>query len=152
MIVITQRGSGVSLAIDPSMFILHKPRLVNIDLPGKKAFRHTTFMSIFDQSLCIETSQSYELISSIILKNYPDFCEFTHGETGTKFVIFPRHFLLVEQGYDTGLMPSVGPTDNTIRTGVTSLISVMNPIIWVSLKGSFAENLAKTPGVKWCQK
>jgi hypothetical protein len=156
MIVLNQRTTGVCLSIDPSMFVLHKPRLVNLELPGKKAFRYTTLTSIFDLNLYVETVQPYELISSIILGSYSDFCELTHGETGTKFILYPRHFIVAEKGFDTGIQPSVRGSGienyESIKTDVTSLISVLNPIMWVPVKGSFEEIVEKIPSVKRCEK
>jgi hypothetical protein len=63
---------------------------------------------------------------------------------------------VAERGFDTGIQPSVRGSGienyESIKTDVTSLISVLNPIMWVPVKGSFEEIVEKIPSVKRCKK
>lgn len=137
MIIVTQLLSGHRMALDPEIFIFHQPRRVQIDLPGKQAFQKTTIMSVFTPQFTFQICETYEQVSESILKAHPgQYAEWTHGETGTRFMCNPKMFALFEKGCATGFATA----DQKMElTQCTSIVSVMNPAIWVPLKESFLE-------------
>lgn len=139
MISITQKTTGTRLSIFPEVFILHQPRKMLLELPGKRPFRDTTLMSIYNPSVCLQILENYEAISKELLMEHRNFAEFTHGSTGTKFVLSPKYFILCDTGYDTGFTQERGDEISPEYTDIVSIISVMNAGVWVPLKESYDE-------------
>lgn len=140
MISLTQTRSNARICIEPEVFILHQPRRMRLELPGKRPFSDTTLMSIFSPQITIGVTESYESISRILVEDNPSsFAEFIHGETGTKFVCSPKYFILVDIGYYTGFPKQVGDVVVEEQTDVVSLLSTMNPAVWVPVKGKYDE-------------
>lgn len=137
MISVTQLSTQKKITLDPEIFIIHQPRRTALFLPGKKPFRETTIMSAFTPQFCFQVQETYEQIVPDIIKGHPgDFIEWTHGETGTRFCLCPRMFALFEPGCASGFATADGGMELTDRT---SIVSVMNPAVWVPLKESYEE-------------
>lgn len=139
MISITQKTTGTRLSICPEVFILHQPRRLMLDLPGKQPFRDTTLMSIYNPSVCLQILEPYDDIAKKLLTEHKNFIELTHGATGTKFILSPKYFILCDTGYDTGFIQERGNETSPEYTDVVSMISVMNAGVWVPVKESYDE-------------
>ena len=137
MIILTQLDTHKKMVIDPTIFIVHQPRRLKLQLPGKRAFQTTTIMSVFTPEFCFRVEEPYEPVAEALINSHPgEFLEWTHGETGTKFCLCAQMFALFEPGCATGFPTSEGGMETTNRT---SIVSVMNPAVWVPLKETFAE-------------
>lgn len=136
------------MIIDPEMFIIHQPRRIHLDLPGKRAFTHTTIMSIFTANFTFQIHEEYEPIAKTLVSAHPgDFIELTHGETGTNFCLCPRMFAFFESGCATGFTTADGQWETT---DIQTIVSVMNSAVWVPIKGSHDEVSEKLqPLISW---
>ena len=137
MIIVTQLLSHQKMSVDPESFIFHQPRRIQLDLPGKRAFQKTTIMSVYSPQFAFQICEEYEQVSKGVMKAQPgQYAEWTHGETGTRFLCAPKMFALFEVGCATGFTTA----DHQMElTQCTSIVSVMNPAIWVPIKESFLE-------------
>lgn len=143
MLELTQLESGAKIAVYPEVFILHQPRKVRLNLPGKMAFHETTLMCVYAPATVIQVREDYHAIAKELLSDSTDFVEFTHGQTGTRFIVSPRFFILADSGYQTLFYKEVDGMQVPQVTDSVTLISVMNPIASVPIKGSFSEAYKK---------
>jgi hypothetical protein len=139
MLSVTQVGTNKEISIYPEVFIVHQPRRIQLELPGKRAFKRTTLMSIFNPLCLLQINESYENLSRELIHEHRGFSEFTHGQTGTKFLVSPKYFILVNSGFDSGFLKQVEEKQVPELTESVSMISVMNSGVWVPIKGTYEE-------------
>lgn len=96
-------------------------------------------MSVFNPLCMLQINESYEDLARELIHVDKGFSQFTHGQTGTKFVISPRYFFLVDKGFDTGFLMEKDAVRVPELTEIVSLISVMNSGVWVPVKGTYNE-------------
>jgi hypothetical protein len=139
MIRVTQIGTNKGLSIYPEVFLLLQPRKIRLELPGKKPFRETTLMSIFNPLVILQINEDYSELARELIHVSRGFSQFTHGETGTGFVVSPKYFILAESGFDTGFLKQTDGAQVPELTSAPCLISVMNSGVWVPLKGTYED-------------
>lgn len=137
MLSVTQVRTNAKISVYPEVFILHQPRKIQLELPGKRAFSYTTLMSIFNPSCILQINESYDSLSRDLLGENHEFSEFVHGQTGTKFIVSPKYFILINAGFDSGFLKQVDGNQVPELTESVSLISVMNSGVWVPVKGPY---------------
>lgn len=128
---LTQIKTKKRILLRPDHYIIHQPRKTILIMDGKPAFRNTALMSVFSPSLCEQVEEGYHQVKNYIREMSSDFAELRHRETGTLFLFRPEYFELLEPGSIFPAFPDA--------VEQPSLISLLNPALWVPVAGTYDE-------------